>query len=418
MDDLETLQRLALALAIGTLIGLERGWQGRDVPEGGRVAGVRTFALSGLFGGVSAALTDALGPLALAAAFAAYAATMIAFRLRRRDSRENVSATTTIAAFLTFALGALAVLGSMHAAVASGVVATLILGIKPQLHRFIARIERDELMAMLKLLVMSLVLLPVLPNKGFGPWQALNPYKLWWMVVLVTGISFIGYVAVKVAGARRGIVLAAVAGGIVSSTAVTASLSRQARTNPALAPIYAGGVAIASATMFPRLILLVGVVHPTLFAMLWPPLAAAAAANFAIAAWLIQTGNAGAAGDVQEENRNPFEFTLAMRFGLFLATIAVLSRALQAWFGDAGIYLLAAASGLADVDAIALTLANMADGAPSEAVIANAIFLAAAVNTVIKGGLAVSLGGTGFGMRVAIALGSSLIAGAAVLILI
>ncbi len=417
MDDFETLQRLALALAIGTLIGLERGWQGRDVPEGGRVAGIRTFALSGLFGGVSAALTDALGPVAVVVAFAAYAAAMIALRLRQRDNQGNVSATTTIAAFLTFALGVLAVLGSMQAAVASGVVATLLLGIKPQLHRFIARIERSELMAVLKLLVMSVVLLPVLPNEGFGPWHALNPYKLWWMVVLVSGISFVGYVAIKVAGARRGIVLAAVAGGIVSSTAVTASLSRQARASASLAPIYAGGVAIACATMFPRLILLVSVVHPTLFSMLWPPLAAAAVANFAIAVWLVRAGNASTTGDVKEEHRNPFEFSLAFRFGLFLAAIAVLSRALQAWFGDAGIYLLAAASGLADVDAIALTLANMADGAPPETVIANAICLAAAVNTVVKGGLALSLGGGAFGMRVAIALGASLAAGGAVLFL-
>ena len=417
MDDFELLQRLALALAIGTLIGLERGWHGRDVPEGGRVAGVRTFALSGLFGGVAAALTDIVGPAALAVTFAAYAATMIALRLRRHDSRENVSATTTIGTFLAFALGALAVLGSAQAAVASGVVATIILGIKPQLHRFIARIERDELMAVLKLLLMSLVLLPVLPNEGFGPWQALNPYKLWWMVVLVTGISFVGYVAVKVAGARRGIVLAAVAGGVVSSTAVTASLSRQARDSATLAPIYAGGVAIACATMFPRLILLVSVVHPSLFAMLWPAFTAAAAANFAIAAWLIKTGNANAAGDVKEEHRNPFEFSLAFRFGLFLAAIAVLSRALQAWFGDAGTYLLAAASGLADVDAIALTLANMGVGAPPEIVIANAICLSAAVNTVVKAGIAFSLGGSAFGLRVALALGASLIAGGAVLIL-
>ena len=418
MDDLEVLLRLAMALAIGTLIGLERGWHGREVPEGHRVAGIRTYALGGLFGGVSAVLTESLGPIAVAVAFVAYAATMITFRLRRHDSQVDVSATGTIAAFLTFALGALAVLGSVQAAVAGGVVTTVLLGIKPQLHRFVARIERDELMAVLKLLLMSLVLLPVLPNEGFGPWQSLNPYKLWWMVVLVTGISFVGYVAVKIAGARRGIVLAAVAGGIVSSTAVTASLSRQAKTSPALAPIYAGGVAIACATMFPRLILLVSVVHPTLFAMLWPPLAAAAVANFAIAAWLIHAGNEGATGELKEEHRNPFEFSLAFRFGLFLAVIAVLSRALQAWFGDAGTYLLAAASGMADVDAIALTLANMADGVLPEAVIAKAICLAAAVNTVVKGGLAISLGGAAFGRRVAIALGASLVAAAAVLILI
>lgn len=415
MDDLETLQRLALALAIGILIGLERGWREREVPEGGRVAGVRTFALGGLLGGVSALLSDSTSDAVMAVAFLAYAAILIALRLRSRPDSNDVGATTIVAGLVTFALGALAVEGSMQAAAAGAVMTALLLGIKPQLHRFIARIEREELMAVLKLLVMSVVLLPVLPNEGFGPWQALNPYKLWWMVVLVTGISFVGYVAVKVAGARRGIVLAAVAGGIVSSTAVTASLSRQARSSTALAPLYAGGVALACATMFPRLILLVSVVHPALFEQLWPPLAAAACAGLIVAAWLIRRGRSETADGVQNEHRNPFEFSLALRFGVFLAVIAVLSRALQDWLGEAGVYLLAAASGLADVDAITLTLANMREGAPAAHLIANAICLAAAVNTVVKAGLSFHLGGAAFGSRVAAALGASLVAGGAVL---
>lgn len=418
MEDFDTLQRLALALAIGVLIGLERGWRERAVPEGGRVAGVRTFALGGLLGGVSAVLSDSTSDAVMAVAFLAYATILIALRLRSRPDSNDVGATTTIAGLVTFALGTLAVEGSMQAAAAGGVVTALLLGIKPQLHRLIERIEHDELMAVLKLLVMSVVLLPVLPNQGFGPWHALNPYKLWWMVVLVASISFVGYVAVKVAGAKRGIVLAAIAGGIVSSTAVTASLSRQAKGSAALAPLYAGGVALACATMFPRLILLVSVVHPALFEVLWPPFAAAAAANFVIAAWLIRRGRAETADSVQGEHHNPFEFMLALRFGLFLATIAVLSRALSAWLGDTGLYLLAATSGLADVDAIALTLANMGENAPPEHLVANAICLAAGVNTVVKASLAFYLGGTGFGARVAGALGASLVAGGAVLALI
>jgi uncharacterized membrane protein (DUF4010 family) len=416
MEDFDTLQRLALALAIGILIGLERGWHGRGEPEGGRVAGVRTFAIGGLLGGLAALLAETMDDAVMAVAFLAYAAILIALRLRRADTND-VGATTTIAGLITFALGALAVRGSMQAAAAGGVVTALLLGIKPQLHRLIERIERDELMAVLKLLMMSVVLLPVLPNQGFGPWHALNPYKLWWMVVLVAGISFVGYVAVKVAGARRGIVLAAVAGGIVSSTAVTASLSRQAKGSAVLAPLYAGGVALACATMFPRLILLVSIVHPALFEVLWPPFAAAAAANFLIAAWLIQRGRTETVDGVQDEHRNPFEFMLALRFGLFLAAIAVLSRALSAWLGDTGLYLLAAASGLADVDAIALTLANMGGNAPPEHMVANAICLAAGVNTVVKAGLAFYLGGGTFGLKVSAALSASLVAGGIVLAL-
>ncbi|MGE0094366.1 MAG: MgtC/SapB family protein [Alphaproteobacteria bacterium] len=417
MDDFDTLRRLALALAIGVLIGLERGWHGRDEPEGGRVAGVRTLAIGGLLGGLAALLTETMGGTVMAVAFLAYAVILIALRLRLQADTNDVGATTTVAGLVTFALGALAMRGSMQVAAAGGVVTALLLGIKPQLHRLIERIEREELMAVLKLLMMSVVLLPVLPNQGFGPWHALNPYKLWWMVVLVTGLSFVGYVAIKVAGARRGIVLAAVAGGIVSSTAVTASLSRQAKGSAALAPLYAGGVALACATMFPRLILLVSVVHPALFEILWPPFTAAAAANFVIAAWLVRRGRAETANGVQNGHRNPFEFVLALRFGLFLAAIAVLSRALSAWLGDMGTYLLAAASGLADVDAIALTLANIGESAPPEHMVANAICLAAAVNTLVKAGLAFYLGGTGFGTRVAGALGASLAAGGAVLAL-
>lgn len=417
MEGFDILQRLALALAVGILIGLERGWHGRTEPEGGRVAGVRTFALGGLLGGAWAALAETMGDTVMAAGFLAYAAVLIAFRLRIRPTTHDFGATTTIAGLLTFVLGALAVRGSMQAAAAGGVVTALLLGIKPQLHHLIERIERVELMAVLKLLVMSVVLLPVLPDQGFGPWHALNPYKLWWMVVLVAGISFVGYVAVKVAGAKRGIVLAAVAGGIVSSTAVTASLSRQARGTAALAPLYAGGVALACATMFPRLILLVSVVHPTLFERLWPPFAAAAGAGLIVAAWLIRRGRAEPTDGVQEEHRNPFEFMLALRFGLFLAAIAVLSRALDAWLGETGLYLLAATSGLADVDAIALTLANMADGAPPEYMIANAICLAAGVNTAVKAALAFYLGGGSFGAKVSAALGASLAAGGAVLVL-
>lgn len=415
MEDFDTIRRLALALALGILIGLERGWHGRAEPEGGRVAGVRTFALGGLLGGLFAVLSEDIGDVLLATAFLAYTGLLVAFRLRIRPTAHDFGATTVVAGLVTFALGALAVRGSMQAAAAGAVVTTLLLGIKPQLHHFIEKIERDELMAVLKLLMMSVVLLPVLPNEGMGPWHALNPYKLWWMVVLVAGISFAGYVAVKIAGAKRGVVLAAIAGGVVSSTAVTASLSRQAKDSKSLAPLYAGGVALACATMFPRLILLITVVHPTLFEDLWPSFAAAAAANFLVAFWLIQHGKTNAQDGVDSGHRNPFEFMLALRFGIFLAVIAVLSRALNAWLGDTGLYLLAAVSGLADVDAIALTLANMGDGAPPEHMIANAICLAAAVNTVVKAGLAFYLGGAHFGQRVALALGASLIAGGAVL---
>ncbi|MBM3541337.1 MAG: MgtC/SapB family protein, partial [Alphaproteobacteria bacterium] len=221
MTDIETIGRLGLALALGILVGIERGWHAREEPEGSRVAGVRSFALSGLLGGLAGSLAEDMGEALLAAMFLAHAGVMILFRLRATAASHDYGSTTTVAALVTFALGALAVRGPMEAAAAGAVLTALLLGIKPVLHGWLARLEYAELMATLKLLAMSVVLLPVLPDRGFGPWQALNPYELWWMVVLVASLSYVGYFAAEMAGPRRGAVLAALAGGLVSSTAVT-----------------------------------------------------------------------------------------------------------------------------------------------------------------------------------------------------
>jgi uncharacterized membrane protein (DUF4010 family) len=399
MNDLELVGRIGLALALGILVGIERGWHAREEPEGSRVAGVRSFALSGLLGGLAGALGERLGEMLLATIFLGHAAVMILFRLRASAVRPDYGSTTTIAALVTFALGALAVRGPMEVAAAGAVLTALLLGIKPALHGWLARLEYGELMATLKLLAMSVVLLPVLPDRGFGPWQALNPYELWWMVVLVAGLSYAGYVAATIAGARLGTIIAALAGGLVSSTAVTATLARRVRTAPDNAGFLAGAAALASATLYPRLIVILAVFGPQLLPSALVPLLAGALSSYAMAAIALGAGQRPATAESLAP-RNPFEFGLALRFGMLLAGVILLSHALEAWYGAAGLYALAAGSGLTDVDALALAIARKAADGLDPGLAVSGILVAVAANTLAKTGFAFHLGSAAFARRV------------------
>ncbi len=271
----EAALRLGVALAIGLLIGIERGWHGRALAEGGRIAGVRTFGLIGLLGGLTATLGRDLGNIVVAAGLLAVA---LGFGIAQwRDPRRetDVSITTNVAALTAFGLGALAGTGAMQAAAAAGVVTALLLGIKPELHHLLERIDRAELLATFRLLLISVVVLPVLPDVGMGPWDALNPYRLWWMVVLVAGLSYAGYFAIKLIGARRGIVVLGILGGLITSTATVLSLSRQAAQQPGRPQLWVSGMLAATATMFPRTLLVAVVVAPELLTSLAAPLLSA-----------------------------------------------------------------------------------------------------------------------------------------------
>jgi hypothetical protein len=226
--------RLAVALAIGPLIGLERGWERRELPEGQRAAGFRTFGMIGLLGGVTVQVGGSSQGLVLAVVAAAVSIFAALGYWREPWRGQDVSITSLIAVLLTFCLGALAGMGEMTAASSTAVVVTFLLGFKPELHRIIRRIERPELLATLRLLLISVVLLPVLPDVGVGPWQAFNPYRTWWMVVLVAGASYVGYFAIKVLGEKRGVLMTALCDGLVSSTAVTVSLARHAKDRTAV----------------------------------------------------------------------------------------------------------------------------------------------------------------------------------------
>jgi uncharacterized membrane protein (DUF4010 family) len=412
MEELETLGRMGVALGIGVLIGLERGWSTRDLPEGRRVAGVRTFGLMGLAGAIVALLSEALGGVVLGLGFLAVVIIMLFGRYLNVAESKDIGVTTIVAGLLTFALGAISMLGDLGLAVSSGVLAALLLSVKAELHSAIRHIDRQELLAALKLLIMSVVLLPVLPNRGFGPWQALNPFEVWTMVVLICSLSFVGYVGVKLLGDRKGITLAALAGALVSSTAVTVTLSRlpdKARTQIWL---VGGAIVLASAIMYARTLIVVSVFGLSLLNGLAIPLGLASVTGLAVAAIFIRS-----AGSDQSEHglslRNPFDFWMAVKFGLLLAVVIVLAQALKEWAGDPGVFMVAGVSGFVDVDAATLSLARMAPNQIPIEVGVGAILLASVANTIFKAAIAVFNSRAALLAPIAIGMGSQLLAIAA-----
>ncbi|MCA1804660.1 MAG: MgtC/SapB family protein [Xanthomonadaceae bacterium] len=403
MENLTPFFTLGVALALGLLIGLERGWKDREQEEGQRVAGIRTYALIGLLGGVWGLLSEQLGQALLAAAFVTLALVLVAAHALSQRQERDVGITGVIAGLLTFAFGAMATLGQATLAAAGAVVTTILLGTKPILHAWVGRMEKKELHATLKLLLISVVALPLLPNEGYGPWQALNPQRIWWMVVIIAAISFAGYFAMKIVGERRGILVTGLLAGLASSTAVTVHFSRLARGSPGLENILASGILVACATMFPRILVVSGIFNPSLaWALLWPFLAMTVTSY--LAAWIFWRRGGPRHDHASTPLRNPFELVPALIFAGLLTAILLLSRVLSDHFGDAGIYLLAAVSGITDVDPITLSLANMAGDTLGIASAALAILIAAFVNSLAKAGLTLGIGGVQIGSRVGLAM--------------
>lgn len=379
---------LSLALAVGLLIGVERGWQDRSNKEG-HIAGLRTFGLIGLLGGIWGLLSTKLGEVLLGFSFLAVALLLVAAYVLNRKNTEDRGITSLVAALITFSLGVMAVKGFENVAAASAVVTASLLSLKSRLHHWVETLEQYEIHAALKLLLISVVLLPVLPNQGYGPWQALNPYLIWWMVVLIACLSFVGYFAIKLTGARHGIMLTSFLGGLVSSTALTLYLSRLSKEKN-IQRIIAAGVIVAAATMFPRVLIEVAVINPALLSEVWLPAGTMMLVSYGYA-YLIWSRDSDTS-HVEYEPKNPFEMSSAIRFGFLLAIIMLSAKAMRVFYGDTGLYALSAISGVIDVDAITLSIAKMTNQTLPLKVGGHAIIIALLVNTLVKLGLVMSLG--------------------------
>src|SRR5690606_29567134 len=235
-------------------------------------------------------------------------------------------------------------------ATALAVVTALILDSKQEIHALLGKLQANELDAGFKLLLITVVVLPMLPNRAMGPGGVLNPYEIWWLVVLIASISFVGYFAIRMGGTTKGILFTSLFAGLSSSTALTLHFSRQAREAPTLSPQLAAGILIACGTMFPRILIYCGIINPALLGTLIVPVLAMALALYVPAAIIWYRNRHGLQVEQPMLKSNPLDLMPALAFGGLLTLILLAGHWLSEWVGDAGIYLLAASSGVADVD--------------------------------------------------------------------
>ena len=376
MDLYELAMRLGLALALGFVIGLERGWKERDEGEGKRAAGLRTFSLLGLLGGIFGMLSLGGDRILIAAGFVTTSAVMAAFIWRENQREGLYSATTMVAALVTFMLGALAVMGNMTIAAGAGVVTVGLLAYKSELHGFLSRLTWSELRSGLLLAAMTFIALPLLPDKAIDPWGALNPHQLWLITILIAAVSFAGYVAVKLVGPSRGLVLAAALGGLISSTVVTLTLARLAKDNAARLGLLSGSILAVGCGDDGACPRAGGRAEPVAGAR---PRGAASGRGALPGLRRLCADRAGRAkrrgkpGGPRAQESLPALRGAALRRHPGVVMLA--AGIAKSMFGDSGLMVVAAISGLADVDAITLSVANMG---PQAATGVAAVLLASA----------------------------------------
>lgn len=406
------LVRLVVAALIGFLIGLDRE---RAETRKARplFAGVRTFPLVALAGAVPMLLTPELGPWLVIASFVVVGGVAL-ISYARSAATGAVGATTEIAAIATFLLGTLAGAGELEAAAATGVAVAVLLVAKPRLERFSRTLTEDELAAALELAVVAVIVLPLVPNREFGPWGVWNPFDIWFVVVLVHGLSFLGFIAMRVMGNRRGLLAAGAVGALVSSTAVTVAMASYTREDRQLSPMAATSAVLASVLMGFRVLVFAAAIDLGIVPRLAPIVAAMGLVG-AVAAWWI-AARRPAVRARSTHIANPFRLTSALLFGLVYAGVLVAVPAAKAYAGAAGLYGAALLSSLVDVDAVAIAFTHLGSGATGWPVAALAVSCGIVVNTLVKLGIAVIMGSREFARSVAVSLASMAVVGAVVAI--
>lgn len=414
MEPYETHIALATALAVGLLVGLEREQSKPDRP-GSSLGGVRTYPIIALVGALATMLEPASMWLPLIALAGVFALVAISYASDVRRDRDH-GATSEISVIATYLLGALAASRGVVEPMADrlvlvaglGVALTFLLSSKPWFHRFAERVSREDFFATVKFLIVSVIVLPLLPDQAVGPLGAINPRHLGILVVTISGLSFVGYVAMRLLGARRGLLLGAALGGMVSSTAVTLSYATRTKEEPKLAPAAAGGIAVAWTIMLGRVAVLVALVDPPLLRTLAIPLGAMTVA--ALAGLLLTFRRAdGEAGEL--ELKNPFELGSAIKVTIAFGVVLLATKAATEYLGRRGLFLAAALAGTTDVDAVTLSSAELARGGLDPDTATRAIAIAIAVNTVVKASLAAIVGGAALGKRAAVVAALVLAAG-------
>jgi uncharacterized membrane protein (DUF4010 family) len=418
-DLLDVALDFAIAILLGALVGIEREKHKREKTETGQTAGLRTFILLALLGACAGWLSHELKtPWILAVALLIVGAfVVVGYLVTTRGTPQSAGMTTEVAAIVVFLLGAMVMLGFSEIAIAIGVITAAVLAYKQPLHGFVKKLGWGDVYAGLRLLIATFIALPLLPDKPIDPWGALNPYQLWLLVILISGLSLVGYALTRWLGPGRGALVTGLAGGLVSSTAVTLSFSREARLTPKNTTALACGILLAWAVMFARVLVLVAVVNRALLAPILVPFGVMGLVVGGFAAFFYRRDGTPKQHATGLKIANPFSLTEAAKFAAFFAVVLVAVKIAQDNFSESGVYAVAALAGLTDVDAITLSMADFAKSGTAQVAV-TAIVVAALVNTAVKCAIALFLGGTSLGKPLLLTTAVMLIAGlASVLVL-
>jgi uncharacterized membrane protein (DUF4010 family) len=418
---------LGLAFAVGLLIGTEREQSAiaSEKPEGAFFGGARTFPLFAILGALASLIARQAGIWVVLITFLGvlgFVAISYIYDVTKDGDR---GLTSEVALVLTFLLGVFAMTqgiieplrSKVFFVLATAVVVTLLLSVKSPLHRFAAKTTQGDILATMKFLVVAVVLLPLLPNATFGPMDVLNPFKIGLMIVLIGGVSFVGYVAMRVLGPGRGLSVTGLVGGLASSTAVTLTFSKRAKETPELAPACALAIILASTVMCVRIIIVVAAINRSLVTSVAIPMAAMTVGSLAACAWLYReakrrTHKEGEQEGAHVELTNPFELGSAIKLGAIFAIVLFISKAATTYAGSSGTYVAGLLAGTTDVDALTISMANLASNGLAADVAVTTILIGVASNTMVKGGIALALGGLALGKRVILAYTVSAVGGA------
>ncbi|WP_306522770.1 DUF4010 domain-containing protein [Rheinheimera sp.] len=418
--DVVTVRNFLLALSIGALVGIERE-KHKTMEHPGTFGGLRTFILIAQVGAVSAWLSIHLQSpwLFISAVLALALVVVTAYVLENRPQAVALGLTTEISAITVCLLGGAVMFGYAELAVALAILTSAILTFKQPLHGLVSKLDTTDLYAGTKLLLATFIVLPLLPDQAVDPWLALNPYKLWLLVIFISALSLLGYIAVRMLGAARGIAVAGLAGGLVSSTAVSISMARQSKAEPDedAADKLASGILLAWLVMFVRVMVMVALVYLPLLSQIWLPFSLMALFTAALAGFFYWRGSAKRQMKQPQDNlTNPFSLWAASKFALLFALVLLAVKLTEHYAPDGGLYLLAAIAGMTDVDAITLSMTELARQNNQLSLAATALLLAALSNTLVKGALVMTLGSVL--LRRKLLLATSLILLVAVLIVL
>ncbi|MDO9044739.1 MAG: MgtC/SapB family protein [Methanobacteriaceae archaeon] len=413
MDTLLIL-KFVIALAIGALVGLERERKSKET----EFAGIRTFIFIALLGILSAYLSVIFTYFYLIAFAGLSFLVGLSYWVGTRDNGD-LGLTTEVAALLTFSLGLMCYWDDGYKlAPILAIIITTLLALKPRLHKIAQKISQKEMTDTLKFLIIAFVILPLLPNQTMGPWEVFNPYQIWLMVVFISGISYAGYILMKIVGPERGLGLTGVVGGLVSSTAVVTAMAARVKESDALMKAAVFAAVVASSMMFLRIFFAVLVINSSLVPYLAAPMVVMGVLGIllGIAVWRSSTVKEM---ETKVKLKNPFSLKPALIFGALFISILYISKIASIYFGSQGVYVASIISGVADVDAITISMALLAqNGTISSVTAVTAITLASISNTIVKFGIALFLGTRGFGKNIGVLFAIIIAAGLIAILLI